>query len=113
MRAVEEVPSPWVSGQTIGSVLDRTVEARVDCDALVFPGLGLRWSWRELGRRVDQVARGLIARGVSRGEHVGIWSMNAPEWVVIQFATARIGAVLVNVNPGYRTYELEDALRLA
>jgi fatty-acyl-CoA synthase len=86
------------------------VSAHPDRDALVFPALGLRWSWAEFGRRV---ARALLALGVERGEHVGIWSMNAPEWVVTQFAAARIGAVLVNVNPAYRVFELEDALRLA
>ena len=113
MPAIDEVPVPWVSGRTIGSVLEQTVGARTDRDALVFPALDLRWSWSELGQRVEQISRALIALGVAAGEHVGIWSMNAPEWVVTQFAAARIGAVLVNVNPGYRTYELEDALRMA
>ena len=84
-----------------------------DRDAVVFPALGLRWSWSELDRRVDAVASALIALGVEPGEHVGIWSMNVPEWVVTQFAVGRIGAVLVNVNPAYRLHELEDALTLA
>jgi len=106
-------PLPWVSGLTIGRVLEQTVSAHPDRDALVFPALGLRWSWTEFGRRVERVARALFALGVARGEHVGIWSMNAPEWVVTQFAAARLGAVLVNVNPAYRLFELEDALRLA
>lgn len=106
-------PLPWVSGRTIGSVLEQTVSAHPDRDALVFPALGLRWSWAEFSRRVERVARALFARGVARGEHVGIWSMNAPEWVVTQFAAARLGAVLVTVNPAYRLFELEDALRLA
>jgi len=104
---------PWVSGKTIGSVLNRTVAAQPDRDALVFPALGLRWSWRELDRRVDTVARALMALGIQAGDHVGIWAMNCPEWVETQFAVARTGAVLVNVNPGYRLYELEDALRMA
>jgi fatty-acyl-CoA synthase len=82
-------------------------------DAVVFPGLGLRWSWAELDRRVDVVASALIGLGVGPGRHVGIWSMNAPEWVVTQFAVGRIGAVLVNINPAYRLHELEDALRMA
>lgn len=104
---------PWVSGLTIGAVLRETVRTGGDRDALVFPALGLRWSWTELGRRVEQAARALLALGIQRGEHVGIWSMNAPEWVLTQFATAQLGAVLVNVNPGYRLHELEEALRLA
>ena len=106
-------PLPWVSGLTIGNVLEKTVSAQPHRDALVFPVRGLRWSWSEFGRRVERVARALIALGVARGEHVGIWSMNAPEWVVTQFAAARMGAVLVNVNPAYRLFELEDALRMA
>jgi fatty-acyl-CoA synthase len=104
---------PWVSGQTIGSVLKQTVAAHPDRDALVFPALGLRLSWSELGSRVERIALALLKMGVEVGEHVGIWSMNVPEWVVTQLAVARLGAVLVNVNPAYRTHELEDALRLA
>ncbi len=104
---------PWVDGLTVGQVLRRTAERFADRDALVFPALGVRWSWAELDRRADQVAEGLIAHGVQPGEHVGIWSMNAPEWVVLQFAVARAGAVLVNVNPAYRLHELEEALLAA
>ena len=104
---------PWVSGLTIGSALEQTIAAHPERDALVFPALGLRWSWSELGRRIERVARSLLAMGVDRGEHVGIWSMNSPEWIVTQFAAARLGAVLVNVNPAYRLFELEDALRMA
>jgi fatty-acyl-CoA synthase len=106
-------PLPWLSDKTIGDVLRTTVSAYPDRDAVVFPALGVRWSWSELGRRVEQIARALIELGALAGEHVGIWSMNVPEWVVTQFAAARVGAVLVNVNPAYRIHELEDALRLA
>ncbi len=84
-----------------------------DHDALVFPGLNLRWSWRELDRHVSHVAAALLALGVEPGEHIGIWSMNVPEWVVTQFAAGKIGAVLVNVNPAYRVHELQDALAMA
>jgi fatty-acyl-CoA synthase len=104
---------PWVADQTVGSVLARTAELYPDCDALVFPGLGLRWSWRELDQRVDRLASSLIGLGVDRGEHVGIWSMNVPQWVVAQFAAGRISAVLVNVNPAYRLHELKDAVTMA
>lgn len=113
MVASEDGSLPWVSGRTIGSALEETVRNGDEQDALVFPRLQLRWSWRELGRRVDQIARALVALEVGRGEHLGIWSMNAPEWVVTQLAVAKIGAVLVNVNPGYRLHELADALRMA
>ncbi len=104
---------PWVTGLTIPRVLEKTAAEHPDRDAVVFPSLGLRWSWHELHSRVERVARALIALGVQPGEHVGIWSMNAPEWIVIQCAAAAAGAVLVNVNPAYRVFELEDALRLA
>ncbi|MGP0062938.1 MAG: AMP-binding protein [Isosphaeraceae bacterium] len=104
---------PWLVDETVGSVLGRTAGLHPDRDALVFPSLGLRWSWRELDERVDRIAESLIAIGVVRGEHIGIWSMNVPEWVVVQFAAGRIGAVLVNVNPAYRLQELKDALAMA
>ncbi len=107
------IPLPWVWDQTVGSALDRTAAQFPDHDALVFPGLQLRWSWRELNGRVDQIAAALISLGVQTGEHVGIWSMNVPEWVVTQLAAGRIGAVLVNVNPAYRLHELQDALAMA
>jgi fatty-acyl-CoA synthase len=103
--------APWVDGRTVGDVLRKTAGEFPDRDAVVFPGLC--WSWGELDRRVDRVASALIGRGVAPGEHVGIWSMNGPEWVVTQFAVGRIGAVLVNVNPAYRLHELEETLHQA
>jgi fatty-acyl-CoA synthase len=112
-RPAETGGLPWVAGETVGSVLRRTAARWPDRDAVVFPALGVRWSWGELDRRVDTVSDALIANGVDRGEHVGIWSMNAPEWVVTQFAVGRIGSVLVNINPAYRLHELEEALRMA
>src|SRR5262245_6549148 len=113
MSLSDDGASPWVSDLTIGAVLKRTIEANASRDALVFPSMGLRLSWCELGHRVEQVARALIGLGVGPGELVGIWSMNVPEWVLSQFAVAQIGAVLVNVNPAYRLFELQDALRMA
>ena len=106
-------PRPWVWDQTVGSALDRTAARFPDHDALVFPALKRRWSWRGLKQHVNEIAAALIALGVEAGEHVGIWSMNVPEWVVVQLAAARIGAVLVNVNPAYRVHELQDALTMA
>ena len=113
MTVVSAEPNPWVWDQTVGTVLDQTTAHFPECDALVFPSLGSRWSWLELNHRVNRTAAALIALGVQNGEHIGIWSMNVPEWVVIQLAAARIGAVLVNVNPAYRVYELQDALAMA
>jgi fatty-acyl-CoA synthase len=110
---IEPEELPWVAGETVGSVLRRTAAQWPDHDAVVFPALGVRWSWSELDRRVDAVSDALIASGVGRGEHVGIWSMNTPEWVVTQFAVGRIGSVLVNINTRYRLHELEEALRMA
>ncbi len=105
--------TPWVDGLTVGEVLRKTAQRYPDRDAVVFPALGVRMSWAELDRQADVVASSLIERGVMPGEHVGIWSMNCPEWVVTQFAVARTGAVLVNVNPAYRLFELEESLRQA
>ena len=97
-------------GETIGQNLRRTVERHGDSEALVVPHQNYRATYRELWEQVSLVARGLIARGVGRGDRVGIWSPNRFEWVVVQYATARIGAILVNINPAYRTTELEYAL---
>lgn len=102
--------TPWVDGQTVGSVLRATAARFPERDAVVFPAGGVRWSWQELDRRVDAVASALLRGGLAPGEHVGIWSMNCPEWVVTQFAVGRMGGVLVNVNPAYRLHELELAL---
>ncbi|MGO9469978.1 MAG: AMP-binding protein [Isosphaeraceae bacterium] len=104
---------PWVFDHTAGSVLDHRANVDPNRDALVFPALEKRWSWQELDREVNRIAAALIAVGVETGEHVGIWSMNVPEWVITQLAVGRIGSVLVNVNPAYRLSELKDALLLA
>jgi fatty-acyl-CoA synthase len=106
-----DAPIPWIEGLTIGQVLVRTARAYPNHDALVFPGLGLRFTFAEFLAEVDRAARGLVALGVRRGEHVAIWATNVPQWVILQFATARIGAVLVTINPAYRPFELEYVLR--
>jgi fatty-acyl-CoA synthase len=103
--------TPWLDGLTIPQVLDRTLQRFAERDALVFPRLSLRWTYRQFAEQIDQAARGLVALGISRGQHVAIWATNVPEWVVLQFATARIGAVLVNINPAYRAHELKYVLR--
>src|SRR5262249_8688987 len=86
------------------------VERHGDREALVVRQQGYRATYRELWEQSGQVARGLMARGVQKGDRVGIWSPNRYEWVVLQYATARMGAILVNINPAYKTSELEHAL---
>jgi len=97
-------------GETIGENLHRAVQRFSDREALVVRHQGYRATYGELWEQAGQAARGLMARGVGRGDRVGIWSPNRYEWVVVQYATARIGAILVNINPAYRTAELEYAL---
>jgi fatty-acyl-CoA synthase len=109
-HAAGPTDSPLLN-ETIGAALDRTVAAHGEREALVDVASGRRWSYRQLADEVDTVALGLLALGVERGDRVGIWSPNCPEWFFLQFATARIGAVLVTVNPGYRSHELEFVLK--
>jgi fatty-acyl-CoA synthase len=97
-------------GETIGENLRRTVEHAGDSDALISPFQGYRATYREFWEQTGQAARGLMARGIQPGDRVGIWSPNRYEWVVTQYATARMGAILVNINPAYKTTELEYAL---
>jgi len=97
-------------GETIGMFFDRQVERFRDREALVVRHQKVRWSWGELGRRVDDLAAGLMTLGLERGDRVGIWSPNTSEWTLAQFATAKAGLVLVNVNPAYRRTELEYAM---
>ncbi|GLF97955.1 AMP-binding protein [Streptomyces yaizuensis] len=99
-------------GDTIGRNLDRAVAAHPGRDALVVAG-GPRWTYAEFGAAVDELARAFLGIGVARGDRVGIWAVNCPEWVLVQYATARIGAVLVNINPAYRAHELAYVLRQA
>jgi len=126
-------PGPWVNGLTIGEMLRRSAQKHSDCDAVVFPALNsggspfsssdplatasaaetacYRLSYRQLDEEVDRVARGLIAIGIEKGQHVALWATNWPQWVLLQYAAARIGAVLVNVNPAYRSTELAYVLK--
>ncbi len=98
-------------GETIGQNLRRTVEQYGDREALVVLSQGYRATYRQLWDATTQVALGLLAFGVEKGDRVGIWSPNRFEWVVAQYATARIGAILVNINPAYKTAELEYVLK--
>ena len=98
-------------GETIGENLRRTVERVPDVEALVVPHQGYRATYRELWEQTGRIARALLVRGVKKGDRVGIWAPNRFEWVVVQYATARIGAILVTINPAYRSHELEYALK--
>lgn len=100
-------------GDTIGDNLDRTVAAHGDRDALIDRGSGRRWTYRELAADVDAVAAGLLGLGIVKGDRVGIWAPNCAEWTLVQYATAKIGAILVNINPAYRTHELQYVLEQA
>jgi fatty-acyl-CoA synthase len=98
-------------GQTIGECFDRTVARFPDREALVVRHQGVRLSWIELKHACERFARGLLTLGIRKGDRIGIWSPNWAEWVIAQFATPRIGAILVNINPANRATELEYALR--
>lgn len=98
-------------GETIGACLDRIVDTYPDGDALVSRHQGLRYSYRELQKEVQSAALALLALGVRCGDRVAIWSANQAEWVITQYAAAKVGAILVNINPAYRLRELEYALR--
>ncbi len=98
-------------GETIGDMFDRIVASYPNNEALVCRQQGLRYTYAQLHREVERCARALLAIGVRKGERVGIWAPNRAEWTITQFATAKIGAILVNINPAYRVHELEYALR--
>ncbi|MCX4091077.1 AMP-binding protein [Nocardia sp. alder85J] len=97
-------------GDTIGDDFDRTVAAGPDREALVEVPTGRRWTYAQLRDDVDVLALGLLETGVAKGDRVGIWAPNMAEWTLLQYATAKIGAILVNINPSYRTHELEYVL---
>ena len=101
---------PPLLEQTIADSFDRTVAAHPDHEALVEFATGRRWTYRELNHDVDLFARGLIAGGIAKGDRVGVWAPNCAEWTITQYATAKIGAILVNVNPAYRTHEFSYAV---
>ncbi|MEC3916269.1 AMP-binding protein [Nocardia sp. CDC160] len=100
-------------GDTIGANLDRTTAAHPDREALIDYTTGIRWTYREFTAEVDALALGLLAAGIGKGDRVGIWAPNCPQWTLTQYATAKIGAILVNINPAYRAHELRYVLRQA
>ena len=96
--------------ETIGVYFDRICEQHPDQDALIVRHQDVRWTYRELQKKVNELATGLLALGIAPGDRVGIWGPNSHEWVMVQLATAKIGAIMVCINPAYRLYELEFAL---
>jgi fatty-acyl-CoA synthase len=99
-----------VLDDTIGENLARTVAEHGDNEAIVSVHQGIRWTYREFAERVEALARGLIGLGLEAGDRVGLWSPNYAEWTLLQFATAEIGVILVNINPAYRSHELAYVL---
>ena len=102
-----------LSDLTIGALLAETAARFPDRLAVVFREQGVRWSWKEFAKEIEAFATGLQELGLRKGDRVGIWSPNRAEWLVTQFATARLGLVLVNINPAYRLAELEYALHVS
>jgi fatty-acyl-CoA synthase len=106
-------PQAVLSEQTIPALLADTVARFGERPAVLFREQGVRWTWCEFAKVVDELAAGLLCLGLQRGDRLGIWSPNRAEWLVTQFATARIGVILVNINPAYRLSELEYALNVS
>ncbi|HET6167815.1 MAG TPA: AMP-binding protein, partial [Marmoricola sp.] len=102
--------TPPLLEETIGANFERIVAAHGDREALVEFASGRRWTYAELDRDVNAFAVGLLRAGVTKGDRVGIWAPNCAEWTMTQYATAKIGAVLVTINPAYRTHELAYVL---
>ncbi|HMC44337.1 MAG TPA: AMP-binding protein, partial [Caballeronia sp.] len=107
VRGSTDIP---LSDATVSRFLRGTAAKYPDRPAVIFRDQNIRWTWREFADEVDALASGLLKLGVEAGDRVGIWSPNRSEWLLTQFATARIGAILVNINPAYRLSELEYAL---
>ncbi|NLO85046.1 MAG: AMP-binding protein [Clostridiales bacterium] len=104
------VPTTELHDYTLHGLLKRNAERLPDNDSIVAPEFDVCWSWAELDRRTDVIARGFYAMGLRKGDHVAIWSTNTPEWILTQFAASKIGAVLVTVNTNYKQFELNYQL---
>ncbi len=99
-----------IDGLTVGGLLDLVTERRPDDEALVYADRDLRYTYRQFNERVEECARALMALGLEPGDKIAVWGQNVPEWVTLQFATGKMGAVLVTINPAYRSNELKDVL---
>ena len=110
-HSVDSIEQPWVEGLTIGQALRQQATTLPDHEALVFPQRSFRATYADYDGMVDDVARGLLAMGIERGDHVAVWATNWPEWVLLHLGTARVGAVLVTINPACRSHELAYALK--
>ncbi len=97
-------------GITIGDMLDQTAAKYPDNEALVVKHQNIRYTYRQFQQKINECARALIAIGIKKGDRVGVWAPNCAEWTIVQFATSKIGAIQVNINPSYRVHELEYAL---
>jgi fatty-acyl-CoA synthase len=99
-----------IEGLTVGGLLDLVHERRPDDEALVYPDRDLRYTYAQFREVVEDCARALMALGIEKGDHVAVWGQNVPEWVTLQFATGKVGAVLVTINPAYKSHELQYVL---
>ena len=97
--------------QTIGEFLDHYSQTSPDREFIIYPDRDLRWTYKEFNKRVDKLAKGLLQIGIEKGDHVGVWARNVPDWLTFLFATAKIGAVLVTVNTLYKKFELEYVIK--
>ena len=96
---------------SLGKFFETQVEKQPDHEFIVYPDRNLRFTYKEFDERVDNLAKGLLALGIKKGDHVGIWAKNVPEWLTYMFATAKIGATIVTVNTAYQSHELEYVLK--
>ena len=95
----------------LGKFFETQVEKQPNHEFIIYPDRNLRFTYKEFDERVDNLAKGLLFIGIEKGDHVGIWAKNVPEWLTFMFATAKIGATLVTVNTAYQSHELEYVLR--
>src|SRR5579864_9064557 len=107
---VKGADAPPLLETTIGQALDAAAARWGEAEALVSAHQGIRWSWASLARQADATAAGLLALGLAPGDRIGIWAPNCAEWVLLQFAAAKAGIILVTINPAYRLSELEYTL---
>ena len=99
-----------IDGLTVGGLLDLVAGRRPEDEALVYADRNLRYTYTEFKAVVEKCARSLMALGIDKGDHVAVWGQNVPEWVTLQFATGKVGAVLVTINPAYKSHELKYVL---